>query len=61
MALATVGYGVTGIWPTLVPVYPEYVTALLAATAVYAGGNIMAKKILKDSSPPSDEPPPPSE
>jgi hypothetical protein len=58
MFLATVGFLLVGVWPALAPIYPEYLTGLLASAAVYSGANILTKKVLSQTpDAPSSSPP----
>lgn len=43
MALGTLGYLATGIWPGLAVTYAEFCMFLIGATSVYVGGNTAVK------------------
>ena len=60
LVLVCLGFCATGVWPALIPAFPEFLTALIAATSIYSGANVMAKKVLKDSSVAEDPPVPPT-
>jgi hypothetical protein len=47
LLLICAGYAATGRWPALSTTFPEFLTALLAASSIYSGANVIAKHLMK--------------
>jgi hypothetical protein len=54
MGLGTFGYLVTGHWPALVTVFPEYCAFLIGTSAVFTGANTAIKWMSSKLSPPAE-------